>query len=71
MHDGKGHMAEKRLARQPDHDVGVFPERPQHRDILDAVKRFTENIDALAFELIQPIHQCAPAIPFFHTEKMY
>jgi len=48
-----------------------FPQRPQHRDILDAVKRFTENVDALAFQLIQPIHQCAPAIPLFYKKRMY
>jgi len=54
-------VAEKSLSRQPDHDVGVLAERPQHRDILDAVEGLTENENALAFELVQTIHDCLPA----------
>src|ERR1700720_98574 len=37
------HAAEKRLARQPDHHVGIFAERPQQRQLLQPCEGFPEN----------------------------
>src|ERR1700742_2129360 len=34
MQRGKRHAAEERLARQPDHHVGIFTERPEQRELL-------------------------------------
>src|SRR3546814_395430 len=56
MHDRERHMAEKGLACQPDHDVAVFPERPQHRQLVDAVEGLAQDVNALRFELVEMVH---------------
>jgi hypothetical protein len=53
---GKRHVTKKRLFREPDHGVGILAERPQHRELLDAVKGLAQDVDAFAFELIEVVH---------------
>src|SRR6478752_7823318 len=48
--------AEKRLACQPDHDVGVLAERPQQGDLLQTAKSLAEDVDALGLELVEMVH---------------
>ena len=50
------HPAEERLARQPDHHVGILAERPQQRQLLQPRESFAENVDALGLELVEMIH---------------
>jgi hypothetical protein len=50
------HAAKERLARQPDHHVGILAERPQQRELLQARERFPENVDALRLERVEMIH---------------
>ena len=49
LHSGKRDVAKKRLARQPNHDIRVFTQGPQHGDVVEAIERLAENINALAF----------------------
>ena len=53
-------MSEERFARQPDHDVGVLAEGPQHCDSIDFVESLAKDENTLAFKLIQTIHDCLP-----------
>ena len=55
VHDRERHAAEESLARQPDHHVGIFAERPEQGEILHAREGFAQNINALRFELIEAI----------------
>src|SRR3954447_6106471 len=48
--------AEERLARQPDHDVGVLAERPQQGDLLQTGKSLAEDVDARGLELVEMVH---------------
>ena len=56
VHDREGHAAEEGLAREPDHHVGVFSERPQQRDVLQPRECLAQNVDALRFELVETVH---------------
>ena len=49
-------MTVKRLLGEPDHDVRVLAERPQHCDLVEAVIGLAQDIDALAFEPGKMIH---------------
>ena len=49
-------MAEEGLAGQPDHDIAVLAERPQHAELVDAVERLAQDIDALRFQLVEMVH---------------
>src|SRR5436305_15318955 len=53
---GKRHVAEEGFARQPDHDVGVFSERPQQRQLFQTRECLAKNIDALRLERVQVVH---------------
>ena len=55
MHDGKWHVAEKRFARQPDHDIGIFAQGPQHGQLINAVERLAKDKDALAFQNVEMV----------------
>ena len=59
MHHRKRHAAEERLARKPDHHVGIFAERPQQRDLLQPRKRLAENENALRFEIVETVHHAS------------
>lgn len=52
-------MTEKRLPRQPHHDVGILSQRPQHREPVDTAMRFAQNVDGLAFESVERCHGMA------------
>src|SRR3546814_3582 len=56
MHDRERHMAEEGLAGQPDHDIACFPQRPQHRQLVDAVEGLAQDVNALRFELVEMVH---------------
>jgi hypothetical protein len=47
MHDRKRHLAEEGLASQPDHDVTVFAQRPQHGQPINSVEGLPQDVDAL------------------------
>jgi hypothetical protein len=53
----KRHAAEEGLARQPDHHVGIFSQRPQQRELLQPRKRLPQNVDALRLELVEMVHR--------------
>jgi hypothetical protein len=53
MHHRKRHMAEEGLARQPQEDIGVLADGPQHGDLVDAVEGFAKDENALAFQSVQ------------------
>ena len=57
MHGGERHAAEEGLARQPDHHVGILPQRPQQRELLQPRERLPENVDALRLELVEMVHR--------------
>src|SRR3984885_11579762 len=57
MQGRKRHAAKERLAREPDHDVGIFAERPQQRQLLEPREGFTENVDALRLEGVEVVHR--------------
>ena len=52
----KRHPAEEGLARQPDHHVGIFPQRPQQRELLQPRECFAQNVDALRLEFVEMVH---------------
>ena len=49
-------MAEEGLAREPHHDVRVLADRPQHAERRDSFEGFAEDVDAVAFELVEMVH---------------
>jgi hypothetical protein len=53
----KRHAAEEGLARQPDHHVGIFPQRPQQRELLQPRERLAQNVDALRLEFVEMVHR--------------
>src|ERR1700675_4966921 len=53
---GERNAAEKGLARQPDHHVGILAQRPQQRELLQPRERFPEDVDALGLERVQMVH---------------
>ena len=59
VHGGEGHAAEEGLAREPDHHVGIFSERPQEGDPLEARERFAKDENALRFQLVQAIQRAS------------
>jgi hypothetical protein len=56
LHDRKRHLAEERLAHQPQEDVAVLADRPQESETVDLVERLAQDIDALAFQLVEIGH---------------
>jgi hypothetical protein len=56
MQCGERHAAKKRFPRQPDHDVGVLAERPKQTELTQPGMRLAEDVDALSFEFVQPVH---------------
>ena len=63
VHHRERHMAEERLLGQPDHDVAVLAQGPEHGQPVDAVEGLAQDVDALRFELIEMIHG-GPAEPW-------
>ena len=59
VHDRERHVAEERLAGEPEHDVAVLAERPQDRDPVELGERLAQDVDALGLEAVQVVH--APA----------
>ena len=53
----EGHAAEEGLARQPDHHVGIFPQRPQQRELFQPCERLAQNVDALRLEFVEMVHR--------------
>ena len=53
MNQRKGDAAEKRLACQPQQDGGVLSDAPKHGEVLKLVVRLSEDVDALAFQMVQ------------------
>ena len=51
------HAAEEGLARQPDHHVGILPQRPQQRELFQPRERLPQNVDALRLELVEVVHR--------------
>ena len=49
-------MAQKGLAGQPNHDIGIFAERPKQRDLAELGKGFAQNVDALRLQLVETVH---------------
>ena len=49
-------MAEEGLAGEPDHDVAVLAQRPEHGQPVDAVEGLAQDVDALGFELVEMGH---------------
>ena len=57
MHGGERHAAEEGLSRQPDHHVGIFPQRPQQREFFQSRERFAQDVDALRLEFVEMVHR--------------
>src|SRR4030095_4361022 len=62
MHDRERDVAEERLARQPQHDVGILAQRPQHGDRLQAAEGLAQDVDALVFERVEVAHMPSPSV---------
>jgi hypothetical protein len=50
------HVAEERLARQPQHDVAVLAERPQHGEAVQLGVGLAQHVDALRLKDVQMVH---------------
>src|SRR4029079_15514472 len=50
-------MAEEGLARQPQQNRTVLADRPEHAEIAECRIRFTQDMDAAMFELIDLVHR--------------
>ena len=66
VHQGERHMAEERLARQPQEHRRILAHRPQHAEISEMTVRLAQDIHALLFQGSETIHQetpcqCGPA----------
>ncbi len=57
LHHGKRHAAEECLAREPQHDIGILADRPQHAERLQPVIGFAQDVDALRLELVEMVHR--------------
>ena len=57
MHGRKRHAAEESLAREPDHHIGIFSQRPQQSELLQPCKGLAENVNALRLQLVEMIHR--------------
>src|SRR5438105_15845750 len=53
VQNGKWDLSKKRFASEPDENVGIFPHRPRHRDVLEGVIRLPKNENALVLELVE------------------
>ena len=53
VHQREGHVAEERLARQPQQHGRVLADAPQHGEVLKLVERLAQDVDALVFEFVQ------------------
>ena len=49
-------MAEERLPRQPDHDIGILAQGPEHGERLNLVVGLAQDVNRLRFELGQAVH---------------
>ena len=50
------HVAEERLARQPQQHGRVLADRPQHAEALEVAEGLAEDVNALLFQLIEVVH---------------
>jgi hypothetical protein len=57
---GKRDMPEKRFPRKPEQYGRVLSHGPQHGEIVEMFVGFSENIDALIFELSKVSHTTLP-----------
>ncbi len=56
MDQRERHVAEERLAGEPEQHRAVFPDRPQHSQLREAVVRLTQNMNTPALQLLEMIH---------------
>ena len=56
VNERERHVAEERLARQPQQHGRVLADRPQHAEAFEVPERLAEDENALLFELIEVIH---------------
>src|SRR5690349_21702177 len=57
MKQREGDMAEKGLPRQPQEHSRIFSHRPEHREVVEMLVGFPQNVDALIFELAEVFHR--------------
>src|SRR5262249_54248929 len=50
VHERKRHVAEERLAREPEQYRRILADAPQHRRTLEPVESLADDVDALALE---------------------
>ena len=55
-------MAEERLAGEPDHDIRILAEGPEHAHAVEFVKGFTQNVDTLRFQRVEMIHRAGYSV---------
>ena len=53
VHHRERHLAEERLAHQPQEDVAVLADRPQHAQPVEVAERLAQDVDALLLELVE------------------
>ena len=57
------HVAEERLAREPEQDRAVLADRPQHAQVLELRVRLAKDEDALTLQLVEVVHNQAGTLP--------
>ena len=60
VHHRERHVAEERLAHQPQDDVAVLAERPEDRQLVQLGEGLAQDVDALRFQRVQVVHQSIP-----------
>ena len=51
----EGHVAEERLAREPQQDGRVLADAPEHREVVELVERLAQDVNRLILERVQVI----------------
>jgi hypothetical protein len=54
--EGERDVPKKSLSGQPEKHRGIFADGPQHAQAFKMFKRFSKNINALLFQLVQNFH---------------
>ena len=57
MHQGKRHMSEKGLTRQPEQHRAVLADRPEHAQVAKLAIGFAQQMHAFGFQFIELIHE--------------
>ena len=55
------HVAEERLAGEPEQDRAVLADRPQHPEVLEVGVRLPQDVHAPVFQLVEMIHDRLPS----------